>query len=178
MSETAPLRALLGLAEPPSSPPPPDPEAIFAAGHAEGRAAAEAEAATRIAALEADHARALAAAEARAEALLAAAAEELAHLALAVARTVLGAEPSPRADVLARLLADLLAAVPSEARAELFAHPDALAALAPHVPEAWVLRGDPSLSPHALRAELAEGAVRASLDRRLAQLASALGADT
>jgi flagellar biosynthesis/type III secretory pathway protein FliH len=176
MSEAVPLRALLGLrvAEPP---PPPDLDAIFAAGRAEGHAAAREEAEARIAALEAAHARALAAQEAAAAALIEATARELAHLGLAIARAALAAEPAARPDALAQRMAELLAAVPAEATATLRAHPEALAALAPLVPAGWALKGDPTLGATSVVADLADGAVRASLERRLSGVASELGVE-
>ncbi|WP_194744622.1 FliH/SctL family protein [Thermaurantiacus tibetensis] len=172
-----PLRLFLGGDAPPAEPPPPpppDPEALFRDGFEAGVAAARAEAEAALAAAEERHRLERAAADAAAAALLDSLTDALAETALAVARAVLAGEPAVRPELVRRLVADVLAAAPAEARGRLHLHPEALPHLAGAEPPGWVLLGDPTLDRHEVRAELGSRQILASLAERLAHAAGEL----
>ncbi len=158
-----------------------------ATAFAAGQAAARVEAAEARAAQTAAHNHALKSVEARAastesalraaseqafEALEKAYAQSLALVAIAIARTIIAAEPALSAETLQSLLHEALSALPEGAAGTLLLPPGAPQ---PAIPAGWGIAEDASLAPGTLRARVDATVVTASLERRFAQLAGELG---
>jgi flagellar assembly protein FliH len=177
MSEVAaravPLRSLFGIPMPAPPEPPPDIDLIRAEGFAAGLAEGRREAAGQLADMADHHAAALLAAEASAAALLDAVGDDLAGLALAIARQVLAAEPAIGQETVSALVREVLAAVPGEAGGRLLLGsgmplPDGL-------PAGWEVETDARLPAGEVQAHLPPRAMHAALGRRLDRLAEAMG---
>lgn len=160
-----------------------------ARGRAEGAGEAEARLMARLdadeqalAAAQADHARALAAMEeahqaatmALATALDAALSDSLALLGIAVARAVLAAEPATGPETLSALLADVLGQLPEGAAGTLFVSPCMVQRAGAMRPAGWRVATDPALGPGAVRADVDAASFASSLASRLAQLEARL----
>jgi flagellar biosynthesis/type III secretory pathway protein FliH len=180
-----PLSRLFGRPQAPCGPPPAElqQQAVEAAFEA-GRATGEAALLPRLAALEAElsdahtrNAQTLATAAARADAVVAALDQALAGavatLALAIARQVLGAEPTLGAETIHALVAEALAGLPAGAAGVLRMNP-ADAAHAPAVPTGWIVIADAARSPGDVLADCALGISAAGLSLRLDQVRSVL----
>lgn len=147
-------------------------ELAYTSGLRDGEAAAFAALTDARAQQLAEHAAAIAAARDAQQFLAETIAENLAALAIQVARAVISAEPLLRLETLQSLISEALAAAPAEGGGIVFVTPSELSAAQDAIPPGWASVADPDLAPGTARAALGPSAFTASLDRRLSQLAT------